>query len=65
MDLKSYLQKNDLTETAFASKAGIPQATINRYVRGERFPTLEMIRKLDAATEGAVTFRDWYRDELA
>ncbi len=65
MQLGTFIKQRELTHEAFGRIVGVTQATINRYVRGERFPSPEMIRKINVATEGAVTVSDWYSDAEA
>ena len=60
MTLEQYISANELTHEAFGKLVGAPQATINRYVNGKRFPTRDMIRKIHDATDGKVSFADWY-----
>lgn len=62
MTLKEYIdaQTPKLSHAAFGAKIGVTQATINRYVRGDRFPSPEMIRKIHDATDGNVKVSDWY-----
>ena len=63
MKLEQYLALKGQSQTAFAHEAKIPQATINRYITGERFPSRDMIRRIEAATDGAVTVLDWFKQE--
>lgn len=62
MTLEQYLKKHNpkISHRAFADLVGVTQATINRYVRNERFPSPEMISKIQLATKGAVKVADWY-----
>lgn len=60
MQLKSFLTKHGLTETAFAERLGVSQVTINRYILGKRFPSPEMILRIAAETGGKVKVADWY-----
>lgn len=60
MKLATYLSTMGIKETAFAASLGVGQATINRYVRDDRFPSPEMIARIDAATDHQVTVTDWY-----
>lgn len=60
MKLAEYLSKIEMTETAFALIVPSTQATINRYVRNERFPDPEMIERIAVATGNKVTVTDWY-----
>ncbi len=65
MTLEQYLKSQEpkLSHASFGELVGVTQATINRYVRGERFPAPDMILKIDTATNGAVKVTDWYSDE--
>ncbi len=65
MKLGTFIKSRDMSHEAFGKIVGVTQATINRYVRGERFPSPEMIRKIQDATEGSVTVADWYETEAA
>lgn len=67
MTLEQYLSKPDrkISHASFGESVGVTQATINRYVRGERFPSPDMIRKIQDATNGSVTVSDWYATEAA
>lgn len=65
MNLKEYLTGKSMTETAFAEEIGVAQVTVNRWVRGERFPEPEMIMRVAAATNGEVSVSDWYGTRAA
>jgi len=60
MTLQEFIKFNGLTAEGFGKLVGAKQATINRYVNGKRFPSPEMIRKIEAATGGQVAVADWY-----
>jgi transcriptional regulator with XRE-family HTH domain len=64
MTLKEYIeaQTPKLSHAAFGARIGVTQAAINRYVRGVRFPSPEMIRKIQDATDGNVKVSDWYAE---
>ncbi|TIU66266.1 MAG: helix-turn-helix transcriptional regulator [Mesorhizobium sp.] len=61
MKLAQYLSDNKITQLVFAEKVGVSQVTINRYVKGERFPDFEMIEKIFQASDKQVTVTDWYQ----
>lgn len=65
MNLKQYLQSEGLTQAAFAKRVNLPQATVNRYVSGARFPDRKNIMLIEAATNGAVKPADWYEEVAA
>ncbi|WP_318579119.1 helix-turn-helix transcriptional regulator [Ochrobactrum sp. AN78] len=58
--LRSYLHKNGISHEAFGGIVGVTQVTINRYVRGDRFPSPQMVLKIAKATKGEVSVNDWY-----
>jgi DNA-binding transcriptional regulator YdaS (Cro superfamily) len=60
MTLDDFLNSTDpkMPHAAFAKKIGVEQATVTRYVNGERFPPPETIRKIVVATKGKVTAND-------
>lgn len=60
MTLGRYISERGLTHEAFGKLVGASQATINRYVRGERFPSRDMILKIQRATLGEVSVTDWF-----
>lgn len=65
MKLGTFIKSREMSHEAFGKLVGVTQATINRYVRGERFPSPEMIRKIHDATDGSVAVADWYEAEAA
>ncbi|WP_310419684.1 helix-turn-helix transcriptional regulator [Mycoplana sp. BE70] len=60
MTLGKYISERGLTHEAFGKLVGASQATINRYVRGDRFPSREMVLRIQTATNGEVSVGDWY-----
>ncbi len=58
--LKTYLKDNGISHDAFAKEVGATQATITRYVRGDRFPAPDMIVRIAVATKGMISASDWY-----
>lgn len=60
MTLDEYLKTQDpkVSHADFAGRIGVTQATISRYVNGERFPSPEHIRKIQEATADRVTAND-------
>lgn len=62
MTLEDYLTAppKKISHAAFGELVGVTQATINRYVSGARFPSPEMILKIQDATNNQVTVADWY-----
>jgi transcriptional regulator with XRE-family HTH domain len=60
MKLAEYLKAQGMTETAFAEQLGVRQATVNRYVRNDRFPDQVTIERIAELTDNKVTVTDWY-----
>jgi len=59
MTLREYLEKTNKTLRVFSSECGIDQSQICRYTTGDRLPSLENARKIEIATNGEVTLKDW------
>ena len=59
MTLDQWLQANDVTESDFAKRISSSQASVNRYRKG-RIPEPKVMRRIFAATGGAVTADDFY-----
>lgn len=60
MHLRDYLAEHDLSRDEFARRVGAGSAlTVGKWIRGERFPRLAMIRRIEKATDGAVTANDF------
>lgn len=57
--LADHLKGKADTQSDFAARIGAPQATVCRYVNGDRLPTAEYARKIEAATDGQVPFDLW------
>lgn len=57
MTLKQYLDSNSLTQSQFADRVGVKQATISRL--NGRSPGLDLARKISEATEGDVPVFSW------
>lgn len=59
MRLKDYLKAAGMTRAEFAKMVGCEQPTVSRYLRG-RVPAPEVMARIVAATNGAVTPNDFY-----
>ncbi len=56
MNLAQYLMREQLSPAAFARVIGAASRnTIHRYLKGQRLPSAEMMRRIQAGTNGAVT----------
>jgi len=60
MTLDDFLSSKSpkMSHAAFADLIGATQATVSRYVNGDRFPPPETIRRIVQATKGKVTADD-------
>lgn len=59
MTLREYLADKAISEGAFAQIIGVKQATVNRYVNGDRTPKQTIMRAIMKATKGKVTANDF------
>jgi transcriptional regulator with XRE-family HTH domain len=66
MKLETYLSETGTSQTAFAARIGTTQAAVARYAGGKRFPRPEIVARIEAATDGKVSFNDFFpRSEAA
>lgn len=63
MQLRAYLNANDLTVLAFAGRLGVSVQTVHRYLTGERVPRRDVMARISCVTKGRVTPNDFF--ELA
>ena len=68
MKIEKWFAKSQLTQQQFADLADLSQATVSRLLDESRdksvLPSWETIRKVERATEGAVTARDFFQTVL-
>lgn len=55
MTIAEYLNKHEMSLTAFAEKLGRPISTVHGWMTGRRMPSLRDIPSIERATKGAVT----------
>ncbi len=60
MKLGDYLAQNAVKQKDFAARIGEGQTCVNRYCLGQRIPRPDVMRKIFAATNGAVTPNDFF-----
>ena len=60
MTLQDYLDEQGLTHKAFAERICVTTASVWRYATGNRMPRPNIMRKIVAATDGAVQPQDFY-----
>ena len=59
MNLRTWLEQNDVSVGAFAERIGRHRTTVQRLARGEVLPNHATARAIFAATAGAVTPNDF------
>lgn len=65
MKLAAYLEKNGLTQAAFAEAIGVSVFAVGKYVRAERVPRPQILARIRAQTDGEVTANDFFSDLAA
>jgi transcriptional regulator with XRE-family HTH domain len=59
MNLLTYIEAQGISPSKFAERIGVPPSTITRILSGNREPGLGLLKKIHAATDGAVTPNDF------
>lgn len=60
MNLREFLKARSMSEADLGRALGVGQATVNRYIRGERIPRPEVMRRIVEVTDGQVGPADFY-----
>ena len=60
MELRRYLDNQDLPVAEFAETIGVTVQALYRYINGERIPKREIMDRIVRATCGRVTPSDFY-----
>jgi glutamine synthetase len=60
MNLVDYLTVSGLTQEKFAEMVGVSQASMARYASGKRVPRPAILRRITAASDGAVQANDFF-----
>lgn len=63
MTLDEYLHTNRIKDTRFAQLVGVSNATVGRWRKGEVPGSMETMRKIAEATDGAVMPNDFMLSE--
>lgn len=63
MTLGDWLQRQDMTQEAFAGLIEVEPATVSRYVTGQRRPTHKIMLRIFRVTNGAVSANDFLCDD--
>lgn len=59
MKLDTYLRRHEITAAEFALAIGVTRQAIYHYLGGKRQPSRPTMRKITAATSGAVKRKDF------
>ena len=59
MDLKSWMDKKEMTIDETAKKIGVSIYAVKKWLRGERIPRPRMQFRIRKMTAGAVCAEDW------
>lgn len=59
MKLKKYLEKEGLSLRDFGKKIEVSHTSIDKYCKGTRTPSLNVMKKITKATKGQVTIKDF------
>ena len=65
MKITDYLKEADMTQTAFAEKAGVSDTAVSRSITGNREPGKADAKRIVAATGGVVAFEDLWAEAPA
>lgn len=65
MRLSDYMDNKALTDAAFAEMVGRDRSQVTRWRRGQTRPDWAALARIEEATAGAVTAKDFYRDNEA
>jgi transcriptional regulator with XRE-family HTH domain len=60
MRLSQWMKKSQCTQVHLSKLTGIDQSLISKHLRNERKPKGPAIRAYHEATNGEVTFEDWF-----
>lgn len=59
MELKAYLAKHCLSDDAFGRLVRCSQSQVSRIKRGVSLPSMSLMLRIQAATKGSVTSKDF------
>jgi transcriptional regulator with XRE-family HTH domain len=64
MDLKEYLKTENLSVQEFAALTGVSTGAVLKWVRGDRFPRRDALKKISDVTNGLVTANDFTTQKI-
>jgi DNA-binding transcriptional regulator YdaS (Cro superfamily) len=57
--LRNYLSRHGISQSAFAAMIGVNESTVSRYVQGPVRPSWATALRIERATSGAVPLSAW------
>ncbi len=60
MNLNIFLKEQGISNAEFAEQIGVSEASVSRYAKGKRIPEQDIMPKIAAVTNNAVTANDFY-----
>jgi transcriptional regulator with XRE-family HTH domain len=63
MKLDTYMKANSLDAISLAAEIGVGAEAVRTWLRGERIPRADQMRRIVEITGGAVTANDFYAPE--
>ena len=65
MDIRGYLEANNISQSAFARMIGVKQPTVHKWVHGLSLPDVRHARVIVDVTKGKITMNDMYLEAAA
>lgn len=65
MTLQDYKEKKGFSYRDLAVELGVGHDLLFRYIKGERFPSMNTIVKIEESTNGEVSVNDWLKQRKA
>lgn len=65
MKLGAWLTGEGVTREAFASRIGVNEASVSRYINGDRVPRRKIMLRIRKETNGKVTANDFLNEATA
>jgi transcriptional regulator with XRE-family HTH domain len=59
MKLSAWLAQTETRPAHLAKTLGVAHSTVSRWLDGDTIPSMEMMRRVADATDGAVMANDW------
>lgn len=60
MKIKDWLEKEGITQRAFAALVGVNYPSMSKYCSGKMKPRADKIKKIQDLTNGEVKLEDWH-----